>query len=133
MHTGGVCGAKSHRLLSLGLGKPLGRLVKNLTCLRKIPNKSVTSVKDREECRAVRSLACMALGMRRWRLAGNLTVAHTSPPTDQARGEGILRMNRGFMRFMRMHYNELSKDHFQRTTVDEELGDEEPEEPDEDA
>ena len=45
----------------------------------------------------------------------------------------ILRMNRGFMRFMRMHYNELSKDHFQRTTVDEELGDEEPEEPDEDA
>jgi hypothetical protein len=42
-------------------------------------------------------------------------------------------MNRGFMRFMRMHYNELSKDHFQCTTVDEELGDEEPEEPDEDA
>ena len=40
----------------------------------------------------------------------------------------ILRMNRDFMRFMRTHYNELSKDHFQRTTVDEELGDEEPDE-----
>ena len=29
---------------------------------------------------------------------------------------------------MRTHYNELSKDHFERTTVDEELGDEEPDE-----
>jgi hypothetical protein len=37
----------------------------------------------------------------------------------------ILRMNRDFMQFMREHYNELTKDHFQRTVVDEELGDDE--------
>ena len=40
----------------------------------------------------------------------------------------ILRMNRDFMQFMRKHYNELTKDHFQRTVVDEEPGDDEDEE-----
>ena len=39
----------------------------------------------------------------------------------------ILRMNRNFMQFMRDNYNELTKDHFQRTVVNEEAGDEEPE------
>ena len=35
----------------------------------------------------------------------------------------VLRMNRSFMQFMREHYNELTTDHFQRTVVDEDPGD----------
>ena len=31
----------------------------------------------------------------------------------------ILRMNRDFMQFMRKHFNHLTKDHFGKTTVDE--------------
>ena len=30
----------------------------------------------------------------------------------------VLRMNRDFMKFMRTHYNDLTKDHFGRTVVD---------------
>ena len=48
----------------------LGSIVKYLTCF----HKSVTSVIDREECCAVRLLACMALGIP-------LSMMHTSTQT----------------------------------------------------
>ena len=37
-------------------------------------------------------------------------------------------MNRNFMQFMRENYNELTTDHFQRTVVDEQEGDDQDEE-----
>ena len=37
----------------------------------------------------------------------------------------VLRMNREFMQYMREHHNELTADHFKRTVVDEEPGDDE--------
>ena len=37
----------------------------------------------------------------------------------------VLRMNREFMQYMRKHHNELTADHFKRTVVDEEPGDDE--------
>ena len=40
----------------------------------------------------------------------------------------ILHMNRNFMQFMRENYNELTTDHFQRTVVDEQEGDDQDEE-----
>ena len=38
----------------------------------------------------------------------------------------ILRMNRDFMQFMREHYPEVAKQHFSRTIVDLQEGDDEP-------
>jgi hypothetical protein len=62
------------------------------------------------------------------RCAGHvLTEGNTLLSDEELEMLVILRMNRNFMQFMREHYNELTNDHFQRTIVNEEAGDEEPE------
>ena len=58
------------------------------------------------------------------RCAGHvLTEGNTLLSDEELEMLVILRMNRTFMEFMRTHYNELTKDHFQRTVVDEEPSD----------
>lgn len=63
------------------------------------------------------------------RCAGHvLTEGNTLLDDDELEMLVVLRMNRDFMQFMREHYNYMTKDHFQRTVVDEEPGDDDDDE-----
>ena len=66
---------------------------------------------------------------RTLRCAGHvLTEGNTLLADEELEMLVILRMNRNFMQFMRENYNELTTDHFQRTVVDEQEGDDQDEE-----